>query len=113
MWFIPRKKTKPEYSKTVNQLGRMGRIPLDDAVPCYLWEIHGKDGRNIVTTVYFKLDDTRPMTEEEHELFSADPKSFCQKYADHYTELLRQQDEEEKAQRMKQIKAQSKQTENE
>ena len=92
MWYFPKKKQKnPINGKTVRQLGRLGLIPLDNAVPSYLWDIYSNSGERIVTTVYFLEKDTRPMTEEEYARFLASPKAYNQAYADKYTEILRHQ----------------------
>jgi hypothetical protein len=73
---IKRKKgCKPDESKTVHQWGLLGRIPVEGALPSYIWDI--RDGPQ---TIYFHEKDTRAMTEEEKEQFLEDTKGHSAKY---------------------------------
>jgi hypothetical protein len=73
----PRKRgVKPENSRTVNQWGLRGRIPVDPLRPQYVWD----NFFGIPQTIYYLENNTREMTEEEQAEFSADRKAFSQRY---------------------------------
>ncbi len=73
----PRKRgIKPENSRTVNQWGLRGRIPVDPLRPQYIWD----DFYGVPKTIYYIEDNTREMTEEEKAEFEADRKAFSQRY---------------------------------
>ena len=73
----PRKRgIKPENSKTVNQWGLRGRIPVDPLKPQYIWDNY----YDVPQTIYYLEENTREMTEEEKADFRADRKVFSQKY---------------------------------
>ena len=73
----PRKQgIKPENSKTVNQWGLRGRIPVDPLKPQYIWDNY----YDVPQTIYYLEENTREMTEEEKADFRADRKVFSQKY---------------------------------
>ena len=58
----PRKRgIKPENSKTVNQWGLRGRIPVDPLKPQYIWDNY----YDVPQTIYYLEENTREMTEEE------------------------------------------------
>ena len=79
----PRKKrTKPENSRTVNQWGLRGRIPIDPLRPQYVWDNYYEKPR----TIYYLEENTREMTEEEKADFMADRKAFSQRYVKLITE---------------------------
>lgn len=82
------KKGKPEESKTVRQWALLGRIPLDDTPPSYLWTEYNEEGQEYIRTVYYHQDNTREMNTEEQEKFLADKKAYSQKYRDKFMELL-------------------------
>lgn len=82
-----RKNGKPEESKTVRQWALLGRIPIDDTPPSYLWTEYNEDGQEYIRAVYYHQDNTREMTEEEQEQFLADKKAYSQKYRDKFMEL--------------------------
>lgn len=71
-----RRKKKPENSRTVNQWGLRGRIPVDPLRTQYVWE----DWNGEPTSVYYLEDNTREMTEEEKADFEADRKAFRERY---------------------------------
>lgn len=79
---MKRKSRKPEESKTVRQWGLLGRIPVDGALPSYLWTERNEAGERYIRRVYFHEDNTREMTEEEQKRFMADKKAFVQMYVD-------------------------------
>ena len=89
--FLEEKK-KPEDSKTVHQWGLLGRIPKDGAEPNYLWTVSDFYQNEVVTTVYYLEVDTRPMTEQEKEMFFVDRKGFAKRYADFFTEEMRKKE---------------------
>ena len=67
----PRKRgIKPENSKTVNQWGLRGRIPVDPLKPQYIWDNY----YDVPQTIYYSEENTREMTEEEKADFRADRK---------------------------------------
>ena len=69
----PRKRgIKPENSKTVNQWGLRGRIPVDPLKPQYIWDNY----YDVPQTIYYLEENTREMTEEEKADFRADRKVF-------------------------------------
>lgn len=73
----PRKKgAKPENSRTVNQWGLQGRIPVDPLKPQYIWDNY----YDVPQTIYYLEENTREMTEEEKADFRADRKVFSQRY---------------------------------
>lgn len=73
----PRKRgIKPENSKTVNQWGLRGRIPVDPLEPQYIWDNY----YDVPQTIYYLEENTREMTEEEKADFRADRKVFSQRY---------------------------------
>ena len=73
----PRKRgIKPENSKTVNQWGLRGRIPVDPLKPQYIWDNY----YDVPQTIYYLEENTREMTEEEKADFRADRKVFSQRY---------------------------------
>ena len=72
----PRKGPKPENSRTVNQWGLRGRIPIDPLKPQYIWDNY----YGVPQSVYYLEDNTREMTEMEKADFLADRKTFCQRY---------------------------------
>ena len=73
----PRKRgIKPENSKTVNQWGLRGQIPVDPLKPQYIWDNY----YDVPQTIYYLEENTREMTEEEKADFRADRKVFSQKY---------------------------------
>ena len=73
----PRKRgIKPENSKTVNQWGVRGRIPVDPLKPQYIWDNY----YDVPQTIYYLEENTREMTEEEKSDFLADRKAFSQRY---------------------------------
>lgn len=67
---------KPENSKTVNQWGLRGRIPVDPLKPQYIWDNY----YDVPQTIYYLEENTREMTEEEKADFRADRKVFSQRY---------------------------------
>lgn len=67
---------KPDDSKTVNQWGLRGRIPVDPLRPQYIWD----DYYDVPQTIYYLEENTREMTEEEKADFEADRKAFRQRY---------------------------------
>ena len=72
----PRKRgIKPENSKTVNQWGLRGRIPVDPLKPQYIWDNY----YDVPQTIYYLEENTREMTEEEKADFRADRKVFSQR----------------------------------
>ena len=74
--FIRRRKGKPEESKTVRQWALLGRIPIDELKPSYIWETQ-TDGP---VTVYYHEENTREMTEDEKADFLKDKKGYGQRY---------------------------------
>lgn len=66
-----RKNGKPEESKTVRQWALLGRIPIEGTPPSYLWTDYDKNGQRYIRVVYYHLDNTREMTEEEQQEFLA------------------------------------------
>lgn len=84
-----RKNGKPEESKTVRQWALLGRIPIEGTPPSYLWTDYDKNGQRYIRVVYYHLDNTREMTEEEQQEFlAADKKAYSQRYRDKFMELL-------------------------
>ena len=72
----PRKRgIKPENSKTVNQWGLRGRIPVDPLKPQYIWDNY----YDVPQTIYYLEENTREMTEEEKADFRADRKVLDRK----------------------------------
>lgn len=67
---------KPENSRTVNQWGLRGRIPVDPLKTQYIWD----NFFGIPQTIYYLENNTREMTEEEKTEFNADRKAFSQRY---------------------------------
>ena len=72
----PKKGPKPENSRTVNQWGLRGRIPVNPLRPSYIWD----DYYGVPQSIYYLEDNTREMTEEEKAEFLADRKAFSQRY---------------------------------
>lgn len=72
----PKKGPKPENSRTVNQWGLRGRIPVNPLRPSYIWD----DYYGVPQSIYYLEDNTREMTEEEKVEFLADRKAFSQRY---------------------------------
>ncbi len=67
---------KPDNSKTVNQWGLLGRVPIDPLRPQYIWDNYYE----VPQTIYYLDKNTREMTEEEKADFKADRKAFNQRY---------------------------------
>lgn len=57
--------SKSDIRKTVRQWGLLGKIPKDNAKPCYVWT----DWYGNPKTFYYTDTDVRDMTAEERELF--------------------------------------------
>ena len=72
----PKRGPKPENSRTVNQWGMRGRVPIDPLKPEYVWDNY----YGVPQSIYYLEDNTREMTEEERADFFADRKAFCQRY---------------------------------
>ena len=72
----PKRGPKPENSRTVNQWGMRGRVPIDPLKPEYVWDNY----YGVPQSIYYLEDNTREMTEEERADFLADRKAFCQRY---------------------------------
>ena len=72
----PKKGPKPENSRTVNQWGLRGRIPIDPLKPQYVWDNY----YGVPLSIYYLEDNTREMSENERLDFQADRKAFCQRY---------------------------------
>ena len=86
--YMRRSNGKPEESKTVRQWALLGRIPIEGTPPSYLWTDFDKDDHRYIRAVYYHLDNTREMTEEEQQEFLADKKGYSQRYRDKFMELL-------------------------
>lgn len=88
----PKRGPKPENSRTVNQWGMRGRVPIDPLKTQYVWDNY----YGVPQSVYYLEDNTREMTEEERAAFLADRKDFCQQYVKLVTvELERRKKEKE------------------
>ena len=72
----PKRGPKPENSRTVNQWGMRGRVPIDPLKPEYVWDNY----YGVPQSIYYLEDNTREMTEEEKADFLADQKGYGQRY---------------------------------
>ena len=84
------KEPKPENSRTVNQWGLRGRIPIDPLKPRYVWDNY----YGVPQSIYYLEDNTREMTEAERADFLADRKAFCQRYVKQIVDELARLSEE-------------------
>ena len=86
----PKRGPKPENSRTVNQWGMRGRVPIDPLKTQYVWDNY----YGVPQSIYYLEDNTREMTEEEKADFLADRKAFCQQYMKLVTDELERRKKE-------------------
>ncbi|WP_303042289.1 hypothetical protein [uncultured Bacteroides sp.] len=70
-----KKGIKPVDSKTVRQWALLGRIPLDGAIPSYIWDTF--EGPS---SIYYLEKDARAMTQEEYAAFLVDMKGYSGRF---------------------------------